>query len=233
MAFSRQSGRDRNPIWIHVIVREALKLLRASIHPNIEIIDNVDTNSGAVQANASQIHQVVMNLCTNAAQALGDGGRIEVRLREVDVSPSMAAKHPRLEAAKYVVLTVSDNGKGIPSDIVSRIFDPFFTTKGPGEGTGLGLSVVHGIVTSHGGTVLVESAIDHGTDFNVYFPLSDERVADDVSPEEYTGRGSERVMLVDDEPSVLRFLEGFFRVLVMRSMPLPVARRRWPIFGRT
>lgn len=209
LMFSRQSSEERAPLLLHIVVREALKLLRASLPPTIEIIDSVDVNSGAVFANAAQMHQVVMNYCTNAAQAMGNAeGRLEVRLSDIEVDESLAAIHPRLHPGPYVVLRVMDTGHGMEPHVMTRIFDPFFTTKGPGEGTGMGLAVVHGIVTSHGGAIVVNSVPGKGTTFHTYLP----RVVGGVMPEEVKTEplpgGSESILFVDDEEMVLRFGEA-------------------------
>ncbi len=209
LMFSRQSGEERAPLFLHIVVREALKLLRASLPPTIEIIDTVDVQSGAVFANAAQMHQVVMNYCTNAAQAMtNQEGRLEVRLTDVEVDERLAATHPKLRPGAYVLLSVMDTGHGMEPHVMSRIFDPFFTTKGPGEGTGMGLAVVHGIVTSHGGAISVTSQPGQGTTFHTYLP----RVVGGALPEEIQAEplpgGTESILFVDDEEVVLRFGEA-------------------------
>ncbi|HNR32318.1 MAG TPA: PAS domain-containing protein [Candidatus Hydrogenedentes bacterium] len=206
LAFSRQTGEDRGPLYLHVVVREAMKLARATLPATIEIIDDVDVHSGVVEANAGQIHQVLMNFITNSAQAIGDrGGRISVTLRDVDVDEHLAATHPKLRPGPYVRLSVTDNGHGMEQRILKRVFDPFFTTKGPGEGTGMGLSVVHGIITSHNGAVMAESASGQGATFHTYLPRVVSPVLEDQLVRHAQPRAQGRILFVDDEEAVRRF----------------------------
>ncbi len=209
LAFSRQSGEERDALHLHVLVREALKLLRATLPPTIKIVDSVDVHSGAVYANASQMHQVVMNYCTNAAQAMqGQEGVLEVRVEDVEVGEELAARYTKLHAGSYVKLSVRDTGHGMDERVLSRIFDPFYTTKGPGEGTGMGLAVVHGIITSHGGAVVVNSQIGKGALFETYLPrVQAAEKEGDETPGRIPG-GSERLLFVDDEESVLHFAQS-------------------------
>ena len=173
LAFSRKTETEYKRLEIQSVVLEALKLLRATIPATIEIRENIDGSCPAVMADATEIHQVMMNLCTNASHAIGNGvGRLEISLRQTTVDASFAEanglKHPGL----HVVLEVADSGHGMDEETKKRIFDPFFTTKGVGEGTGMGLSAVHGIVTRGGGAILVESELGRGTTFQVFFPAA-------------------------------------------------------------
>lgn len=223
LMFSRQSGEERTPIYLHVVVREALKLLRASLPATIEIIDNVDVASGAVLANPVQMHQVIMNYCTNAAQAMnGRKGVLEVRLTDVDVDEKMTALHPKLHPGPYVKLSVSDTGHGMEPSVMNRIFDPFFTTKGPGEGTGMGLAVVHGIVSNHGGVILVESAVNKGSVFHTFLPRIGDIAMISEKATNHLPKGRERILFVDDEESVRHFGESMlprlgYQVTVCKS----------------
>ena len=208
LAFSRQSGEERSPVFLHVVVREALQLLRASLPANIEIIDSINVHTSAILANSTQIHQVVMNYCTNAAHAMRKkGGRLEVRLEDVIVTETILDSMPRLQPGKYVKLSISDTGHGMESKLLERIFDPFFSTKGPGEGTGMGLAVVHGIVSDHGGAVDVKSIPGKGTVFFTYFPGIDAAKATNKLESTVIPSGTERILLVDDEETILRFGE--------------------------
>lgn len=204
LTFSRQTGEESSPLYLHVIAREALKLLRATTSPNIEIIDNVDVHSGAIMGNPAQIHQVVMNYCTNAIQAMPKGGKLEVEVRDVTLDSDASQIHPKLKPGTYVKLTVRDNGHGMESPILERIFDPFFTTKKPGEGTGMGLAVVHGIVSAHGGTIIVESKPGMGSTFYTYFPRIDNPIVMEKKQDEEPLEGQERILFVDDEESVCK-----------------------------
>ncbi len=209
LAFSRQTGEERSPLLLHVVARECLQLLRATLPATVEIIDNVDVHSGAVDANATQIHQVIMNLCTNAAQAMKDNGStLEMRVENVFVDEALARSHAPLCQGPYVCLSVHDTGHGMEPNVVERIFDPFFSTKGPGEGTGMGLAVAHGIVSNHGGAITVRSTPGRGTIFQIYLPRI-EKVAVENAPEEksFPG-GTERILFVDDEDAVLRFAKS-------------------------
>ena len=172
LMFSRKDEKNREPTQLHLIVEEAVKLLRKTIPVTINIEMVVDKSVGTVLADGTQIHQVVMNLCTNAYHAMSEnGGTLSVTLNSINVDYQMIEKHPDLQEGEYLLLTISDTGKGIAPEVLPSIFDPFFTTKGVGEGTGMGLSVVHGIIKSHGGTIGVESSPDMGTTFSVFLPL--------------------------------------------------------------
>jgi two-component system, cell cycle sensor histidine kinase and response regulator CckA len=206
LAFSRQQDQQRQPILLSPVVKEVAKLLRAALPSSIAIQADIGTDLPHVLADASQIHQVLMNLATNAGHAMRtDGGTLTITLRREWVTPERAAALPGLRDGPYVHLTVGDTGEGMDAATVGRIFEPFFTTKGPGEGTGLGLSVVHGIVTSHDGALAVESRRGAGTTFAIYLPAID--IAATIQPDQPDslprGRG-QRIAAVDDEPAVLR-----------------------------
>jgi CheY-like chemotaxis protein len=158
-----------------------------------------------ILAEPTQIHQVLLNLCTNAEHAMRDrGGVLDLHLRTVDVDTDFAEGHPPLRPGPHVKLTIRDTGHGIPHDVQARIFEPFFTTKRPGEGTGLGLAVVHGIVTGHGGAITVESAPGRGTRFDLYFPSCDDHAATPPSPQTALRGHGERLLIVDDEAALVR-----------------------------
>jgi len=201
LTFSHRQEEQRLPVQLRHLVAEPLNLLRATIPSSIEFEVSLASDLPAVLADATQIHQIVMNLCTNAAHAMkGRPGTLGVRLAHFAADAFMARSIPGLSAGPYVRLSISDSGCGMSQSTLSRIFEPFFTTKAPGEGTGLGLSVVHGIMQSHGGAISVYSTPGEGTVFHLYFPVT----ADDASPvedaatETPAGHG-ERVLVVDDE----------------------------------
>jgi len=204
LSFSRRNEHKLRHLRADAVVAEALTLLGASVAKNIEI--QADLQAGVtILADPSQIHQIVMNLCTNAAQAMRDqGGRLLVRTGAGPLPVELAARH-RLPPGEYLTLLVEDQGPGISPDVLARIFDPFFTTKAPGEGTGLGLAVVHGIVISLGGAVWAESETGQGARFQVLLPSRGN--AEDIAGEAQAGelRGNERILLVDDEPDILEF----------------------------
>jgi PAS domain S-box-containing protein len=201
LAFSHQQDQERKPIDIGIIVKEALKLLRSSIPSTVSILTDIPPVRHTVVADPTQIHQILMNLCSNAAHAMREkGGILKVTLERVDYDSEMSLSHKvNLKPGSYARLSVSDTGCGIGPAIIDRIFDPFFTTKKVGEGTGLGLSVVYGIVESHGGTITVYSELQKGTIFKVYLPLLPEIVPGQVVEETPMPSGSERILFVDDE----------------------------------
>ena len=204
LTFSRQTQQEKKNVVPQIIVNEALKLIRATIPSTITINSEVNPIDGAVEADPTQIHQVIMNLCTNAAHALADKnhGVIDVILEQVILSKKKAAALTNVDAGTYARFSVKDNGVGIQSDIIGRIFDPYFTTKEIGTSTGMGLSVVHGIVTGHGGTIVVESTPGQGTTFHVYLPLKCSLEAPDSSEILPLEKGSERILFVDDEKNL-------------------------------
>ena len=207
MTFSRRTEQDRQPLNIQDVIQECLKLLRASVPSNIEIRQIICNDPPLVMADPTQIHQVIMNLCTNAAQALKESnskGEIVVSLDDVEIQEETAERLTGLSPGPHIMLTVSDTGCGMDNKTVERIFDPFFTTKDPSEGTGLGLSVVHGIVRSYNGTIAVESEPGRGTRFRVFLPstLAPEP-AQIRTPEVRFHSGAERILFVDDEEDVV------------------------------
>jgi signal transduction histidine kinase/ActR/RegA family two-component response regulator len=205
LTFSRQNDRERKPIRVQVIVREALRLLRASIPKTIDIVADLDEDCNAIMGDPTQIHQVLMNLCTNAYHAMQTtGGTLDVRLTETNIGYEETVKRIGIKMGPHLHLSVRDEGVGMEPSVVERIFEPYFTTKEPGKGTGLGLSVIHGIVKNHGGFVTVESTPGKGSTFHVYLPTLEDvntDIEEEVNPE-MTG-GSERILLVDDEPQIV------------------------------
>jgi PAS domain S-box-containing protein len=208
LAFSRQGEICFSPLKIQSIIKEALKLLRSSLPTTIQIQERVDPNCRPVLADPTQIHQVIMNFCTNAKHAMeSHGGILTVSLSEVEATDSKSIPGcPQLTNGVYLDLSVRDTGCGIEKSTQTKIFDPFFTTKKTGKGTGLGLSVVHGIIKQHQGDVTVESALGRGTVFHVYLPIIDKEMPAKTAPTMELPRGKERILLVDDEPSVLEMM---------------------------
>ncbi|MDA8140403.1 MAG: ATP-binding protein [Desulfobacteraceae bacterium] len=203
LTFSRQAEHEKQPIQLKLIVKEVLKLLRASMPATIAIRTNIQSN-GLVMADPSQLHQILMNLATNARHAMQtDGGTLNVELKELELDPAFCAAHPEIDPGRYVQLSVADSGHGIAPEIIERIFEPFFTTKKKGEGTGLGLSMVHGIVRDHGGTITVQSVLGQGTTFHVFLPLMQLSRTRTISEKEILPTGSEHILLVDDEPALV------------------------------
>lgn len=202
LTFSMKAEHEHKPIILAPVINEVLKLLRSSLPTTIEIRQNIESAEGAVLADPTQIHQVLMNLCTNSAHAMRSGGVLEVGLSEVDTLSSGIPGCPNLKPGRYLKLSVSDNGHGMDSETVERIFDPYFTTKKPGEGTGMGLAVVQGIVKNIDGTILVSSRQGKGTTFSIYLPRTSAAAPPVEEELESLPRGSERIIFVDDEPDL-------------------------------
>jgi PAS domain S-box-containing protein len=202
LAFSRLSDQEKRPVQVGLIVKEALKMLRSSLPSTTEIQMDV-ASKAVVSADPTQIHQVLMNLCTNAAHAMQDGGGVlGVSLSDLRFEPESSPPHPGLQPGPYVELTIKDTGHGMESPILDRIFDPFFTTKEQGVGTGLGLSVVDGVVKSHGGAIGVESLPGKGTTFHVFLPAMEAAPGPQAMATAPLPRGWERILIVDDEPDL-------------------------------
>jgi PAS domain S-box-containing protein len=199
LTFSRQAEHELLPIQIKPIIKEALKLLRASLPTTIDIQQDIQSDS-TVLADPTQIHQILMNLCTNASHAMQElGGTLQVSLHNVYLDEDFAANHPDIVPGEYLRLAVIDNGHGMDAAVMERIFDPFFTTKERGKGTGMGLAVVHGIVKTHHGTVTVTSKPGKGSIFSTYIPVIEgkpESVSEKMDP---IPTGTERILFVDDE----------------------------------
>ena len=204
LSFSRKAVQQFAPVALAPLVGEALTLLRASLPANIEIRSHIEPDT-AVLGDATQLHQVVMNLCTNAIHAMREsGGVLEVRLESVVPDASLTAAHPRLATGRAVRITVRDTGHGMDSATMERLFEPFFTTKPPGQGTGLGMAIVHTIVTAHGGVITAESALGVGTRLEIHLPASAIEQALTAAAPAATQRGEGRVLVVDNEDMITR-----------------------------
>lgn len=205
LTFSRRTQHERRPVALHTVVEEVKHLLRASLPSTIDFRQFRDAAPAVILADPAQIHQVLLNLCTNAEHAMrARGGVLDLHLRTVDLDADFAAAHPPLRPGPHVKLTIRDTGHGMPHDVQVRIFEPFFTTKPLGEGTGLGLAVVHGIVTGHGGAITVESAPGRGTRFDLYFPRCDDVALTPPSLHAPLHGQGEHLLLVDDEAALVR-----------------------------
>ena len=206
LAFTRSGLGERVAVHVEKVVREALDLLAAKLPEGIRVKADLRAGPAAMLGDPTQVHQILMNLGTNAVQAMGPGGTLSILLDAVRFERTRSATIGIVEAADYVVLTVTDTGSGIAPEIIERIFEPFFTTKEVGTGTGLGLSLVHGIVTELGGAIDVASTPGTGSVFTVYLPRSGEVEALDENEEELAmPRGDgQRVLIVDDEEPLVR-----------------------------
>jgi PAS domain S-box-containing protein len=215
LTFARESKEEQQPVQVSLVVNEALKLLRASLPASIEIKKKIYSDS-LIQGDATQIHQIVMNLCTNAGKAMANGGILNVSLTETVPDDTLAAQYPELEKKLYLKLSVGDTGSGIAPEIKNRIFDPFFTTRNKESGTGLGLSVVHGIVKNCNGVITVSSELHCGSTFNIYLPV----IQDELKQVNHTPleprRGTEHIMFIDDESSLVEIAETFLKKLGYR-----------------
>ena len=207
LTFSRRSEEKNKPVKLHLIVEEVLKLIRASMPSTIEIRQNIDSESGVVMADPTKMHQVIMNLCTNAYHAMQEtGGVIEVKLTDFYINQFTSFMN--LKPGPYLKLSVSDTGHGMDRALMERIFEPYFTTKNQREGTGMGLSVVHGIIKSYGGDINVSSYAGEGSTFDVYMPqTSASPVESETKPVTPAPKGKECILLVDDEADIIRMMQ--------------------------
>lgn len=204
LVFSREQDVNRGSILIVPLIKECLKFIRASVPRSVDIIQDLHTSGCTVLADPTQIHQVVMNLCINAAHSMkGEDGLLEIRLKAVEIRNRDVLHAKELKPGKYLNLTVSDSGCGIPKSDIGRIFEPFFTTKKRGDGTGMGLSIVHGIVKDMGGAISVYSELGKGTTFQLFFPVHRDKAREMVSSRSFLIKGTGRILLVDDEENIV------------------------------
>lgn len=201
LTFSRRNDYERLPLNPLQIFKEAVRLLRSTLPSTIAIRQHIDPATSPILADPTQVHQIMMNLCTNAFHAMEQtGGTLDITLGNRECTRQSLQHRPEVQPGRFVEFAVADSGPGIEPEALNRIFDPYFTTKGLGKGTGMGLSIVHGIVTSHGGFISCESAPGRGTVFQVFLPAIDQPVASPAQPLEASApRGREHILLIDDE----------------------------------
>ncbi len=207
LSFSRYSGSELKPLQISIIIKEALRLIRSTLPTTIRINKSITDQNSIIIGNATQIHQIMMNLCTNAAHAMqGRNGNLDVTFKAADVGIDDIAANGSFPAGlrpgRYVCLTVSDTGHGIAKHLINRIFDPYFTTKEKGVGTGLGLAVVQGIVQNHGGVIAVHSSEGRGTTFQIYFPRIESEIKEEIKIMQAMPDGRENILYVDDDATL-------------------------------
>ncbi len=220
LTFSRKGSPIRKPLRLQPLIQDTIKLLRSLLPVSIEIRQNLDMACGPVLADATQIHQVIMNLCTNACHAMQEkGGMLEVSLSEVKLIKDQDYQTVVLPAGDFLLLTLKDTGHGMDREVLERIFEPYFTTKSESEGTGMGLSVVHGIVKSHDGVIIVHSEPGKGSIFQVYLPRIDSgssEIFPDANGREPMPFGSERILIIDDEGPIVVMMYDIFTHLGYR-----------------
>ncbi len=233
LTYSRKSTNETQPFQMSVVIKEALKLLRSSIPTTIEIKENIVSTS-TVMADPAKIHQVIMNLATNAYHSMQEtGGRLTVGLIDTQMTGREDINGRKIVPGNYLRLEVSDTGPGMDPEILNKIFDPYFTTKGPGKGTGMGLAVVHGIVEEHKGHIQVGNKSGQGSVFQVYFPISEKPVPS-ILPEktkELAG-GSEQIMMIDDEESILEVTQMFLQQYGYRVTPFSGGAQALEVFKK-
>jgi PAS domain S-box-containing protein len=235
LAFSRQQEPEKKPIELGSLIDEGLQLLRASLPSTITITQDLKSEH-TILADPTQIHQILFNLCANAEYAMRtDGGTLTVSLTDFDVPKALADQHHDLQAGPHLRLTIRDTGQGIPATIMPKIFDPYFTTKRIGEGTGLGLAVIHGLVIGHGGAISVSSQEGKGTTVEVFFPQAFKHPTSPSLPEEPPIGGTETILFIDDEDPLTRLGEewlirlGYTPVVRTNSMDALAIFRRNPM----
>lgn len=214
LGFSRQTELKQTTISPSTITQEAINFLRASIPATIKIRSDIDKKCGAIMADPTQFHQILMNLSTNAYHAMEyQDGILEISLKEKQVTSSKPLEHQAMEPGIYARLSVKDNGSGIDEETLEKIFDPYFTTKDIGKGTGMGLSIVHGIVKSNNGHITVKSQPGQGTVFKIYFPIIKKAAERRASLTHFSETGNEKVLLVDDEEDFLSMAREMMEML--------------------
>jgi PAS domain S-box-containing protein len=231
LTFSRKSERQKYAVSLIPLVKETYKLLRSTLPATIEMQLEMKAASDTIIGDPSQIQQVLMNLATNAYHAMrGKGGRLLISLSDLTLAPGDKTPDSDMRPGRYVRLSVKDTGTGIADDVIIRIFEPFFTTKEKGQGTGLGLAVVYGIVKSHGGTITVETKVGEGSTFTILFPATEDVAEEKPEKRGVLPTGTERVLVVDDEPSIVKATSEMLRRLGYRVTTATGGPEGWSIF---
>jgi two-component system, cell cycle sensor histidine kinase and response regulator CckA len=214
LVFSRKSDQEFTPININSVVRESINLIRATIPSTISISVHIPESEETIIGDSTQISQVMLNLCSNSAHAMREtGGTLDITVIRFSSKDKERRQYFDLPDGEYMELSVRDTGHGIMPDIIERIFDPYFTTKGVGEGSGMGLAVVHGIVTAHNGKIRVESVQGKGTSIRIAFPVVNEQPENEKESSGTLFGGNEKLLIVDDEKSIITLLSYLFERL--------------------
>lgn len=218
LLFSRQTKLKPRPLRITPLVKEGVKMLRSFFPSTISIVEDIDIEDDIIQADPTQLHQVLINLCTNASHAMDDSrGTLTVELKKCALNGKELKMIFPVQAGEYVRLTITDSGTGIAPDIVDRIFDPYFSTKDVGKGTGMGLAIVYGIVKECGGTIVVDTLSGKGTSFHVYLPLVDAEIPEEKSGVSDLLPGTEHILFVDDDPILIELAKSMLEHLGYRA----------------
>lgn len=223
LTFARQSDEQQHSLNVNPIIKEALKFIRSSTPANIEITAHIDA-SFRIMGSPTQVHQIMMNLCTNAAQAMEKGGEIVVVVSDFSAESKVFEQGRMIPPGNYLRIEVTDTGQGIPEEALASVFDPDFTTKAPGEGTGLGLAVVHGIVKQYKGEIIVQSEVMRGTTVIVYLPATRKKAQKERPREVIIPKGRESILFVDDEPTIVKMAKKYlsrlgYKVTIATSGP--------------
>jgi PAS domain S-box-containing protein len=214
LTFSRWDKTEDIPLQPAMIIRETIKMLRSSLPTTIDIRQDLDPQSGWVMADPTQIHQILMNLCTNAFHAMEEtGGILSITLKTTTLSPDDLSFEPSIQPGQFMQLSIGDTGSGINPEIQDKIFDPYFTTKAVGKGTGMGLAIIHGIVKNYGGVLSCRSQPGKGSIFDVYLPVLEDAEPPENTPENPLPLGNERILVVDDEEALVKMIKSMLEVL--------------------
>jgi CheY-like chemotaxis protein/anti-sigma regulatory factor (Ser/Thr protein kinase) len=234
LTISRQTEKEALPVTISPIIKEVIRFIRASLPSTIQIQQSLSAKNDLLLADPIQIHQLLMNLCTNAGHAMKEsGGILEIKLQNRHLSDTDVQDNPLLKNGDYICLTVRDTGCGIPENNMEHIFEPYFTTKAPSEGTGLGLAVVHGIVRKYSGDIRVTSEVGKGTSVTIYLPALAREPESKIETASSIPRGTEHILFVDDEAALVKTSKIILERLGYRVTGLTSSEQALALFRKT
>jgi two-component system cell cycle sensor histidine kinase/response regulator CckA len=219
LSFARRDTSEILPLNLNDIINDSVKLLEGVLDKRIGLKTTLSNNIPTIEADPSQLEQVIMNLMVNARDAMPDGGLITITTGTTEIRMDRFDMPTYIMPGRYVLLTISDTGCGIPKEIIKRIFEPFFTTKEKGKGTGLGLATVYGIIKDHKGYVTVQSEVGKGTTFDIYLPVSGKTAYKTIGPQQFSLSGHEKILVVDDEEEVLKFIKDILETHGYKVIP--------------